>query len=254
MICCMLVANSWAELAGAMFTILAGCWTLWQWRKDQREHCADVYGQLLSTFTESDIFHAFEELIDKEGINDLVLSHDRKRRDERFEKIDKVLLFLNQVCYLNENKMLGEKEFQAFRYPLLRTLQNEKILEYIEGLRHEFCNEFMYDSLMAFAGSIDEENNVGSVEHLSNAKWRAYLIKHYGGWTHTAQSVYARVNAVCLQASVTIDGLVATVDVANKHVEDVAKLFSDKSAAQISSLRTAVRHCCMAKHGVWPEN
>ena len=249
--CCTLIANSWAELFGVVFTIIAGVWTLWQWRKDRRDRCADIYGQLLSIFTDNDIFHAFSELIDYNEIREVDLEKSKECRDGRMERLDKVLLFLNQVCYLRENLMMSEKEVQTFRYPLLRTLTNETVLSYIEGLQRDIDKDFMFDSLMAYALTIGKTERTESEEVLTDDKWRGYLVKHYGGWTHVAESVASRVNTICERSGATIDELVKTVEIAKDYLAKANQLFPDKSSAQIASFRTAIRHCCNAKHGVW---
>jgi len=254
LISCMPIASSVVEAFGLICALFAAWWAWREWRRDKRNRCADVYGQLLVAFTSSEIFHAFETLIDKRGVEDIELNCRRGGFSERVEDLDKILLFLNQVCYLRENNMIGEKEFQTFRYPLLRTLSTDKILKYIENLQQEFSGEFMYDPLMTYAETIETAKEQERAETLTETRWHDYLIKHYGGWTHTAQSVCSRVNTVCDCMELQLDELVKTVDITIKHIKEIPSHFAEKSAAQISSLRTAVRHCCMAKHGVWPEN
>ena len=252
----MAFASSWMDMVETLFVIMGGVFAYYQWRRDQRSRCADLYGQLVSIFTSDEIFHAFEELIDRDGLSDVEVEKNRSEisQDKQIVRLDKVLMFLNQVCYLYGNKMIGEKEFQSFRYPMLRTLSNKKVLKYIEGLKSEFANDFMYDSLMAYAEKIEIREQKKACCELNEAKWREYLIMRYGGWTHTAESVAARVNAVCKKMSVSLDGLVSTEKVARENLDAIESLFADKSVAQISSFRTAVRHCCMAKHGVWLNN
>lgn len=92
---------------------------------------------------------------------------------------------------------------------------------------------------------------VGNLDFLTEGKLKAYLVGHFHSWKPVAQDVMARSRAVCERSHVGLDDLVRTVDVAKSSLANIATLFADKGANGISTLRTAVRHCCMAKHNVW---
>lgn len=59
----------------------------------------------------------------------------------KFElKVDKTLSYFSYICYLREQKIISDKEFNFFKYEINRILRNSQVQDYFYNLYH-FSNK-----------------------------------------------------------------------------------------------------------------
>ena len=55
-------------------------------------------------------------------------------------KVDKTLSYFSYICYLREQKIISDKEFNFFKYEINRILRNSQVQDYFYNLYH-FSNK-----------------------------------------------------------------------------------------------------------------
>lgn len=54
-------------------------------------------------------------------------------------KVDKALLYLSYICYLNNRRVITNNEFAFFEIEISQTLRNEGVIDYLFNLYHFEC-------------------------------------------------------------------------------------------------------------------
>ena len=107
------------ELLGVIslvFTAIGGIFIFFQWRKSLKIKRAEFIYQIIDKLvTDKDLLDASYQL-----------EYDLDWYDESFHQentesnIDKLLYFINYICYLRSSGNISEKEFDNFRYQVHR--------------------------------------------------------------------------------------------------------------------------------------
>ncbi len=116
----------------ALGLLVGGGFALWKWRHSVQIRRAEFANQLLEKirFTE-DIQDAFYEIEYSKKWYDRCFHSSELER-----KMDKLLVYLNYICYLKKSRCITQKEFSCFEYILTRVCQDEGMQTYLWNLYH----------------------------------------------------------------------------------------------------------------------
>ena len=106
----------WLGVISLAFTAIGGVFIFIQWKKSLKTKRAEFIYQIMDKLlTDKDLLDATYQL-----------EYDLDWYDESFHqentenKIDKLLFFINYLCYLRSSGNISEKEFDTFRYQVHR--------------------------------------------------------------------------------------------------------------------------------------
>ena len=135
-----------------LITILGAIYALYQWyisnKIKQAEFLRQINEDFRSNETIKEAFYAVE--------------YDVRWYDDEFHggengwepKIDRLLAFLNYVCYLRSQKIITEKEFSILQYDVERVCRSYEIQSYLWNLYHFAKNQgsfLSYKNLVEYA-------------------------------------------------------------------------------------------------------
>ena len=129
----MVLAQSKIELLTFAGVVIAGVFAWWQWRKSREMMRIEYFKKLVDEFKQDDFQEFFYEY----------LSPANGRRfyigmfafvDGVEKRLDQILTFYSNICYLKEKGVLEESEFALFRYQIQKALKNAQVIEYFTHL------------------------------------------------------------------------------------------------------------------------
>ena len=126
------------SLISIIVVILGGVFGYYQWHKSIQLKRAGYINELTEKIrTDKDI---------KKTI--YILEYDEKWYSKKFHesgkkelKMDKTLSCFSYICYLKEQNIISDKEFDFFRYELKMILINEQMQDYLYNLYHYSQNQ-----------------------------------------------------------------------------------------------------------------
>lgn len=245
MMACMNIplAETWMELSGVLFVLFGGVWTYCLWRKDVKKQRVEAYERVLTTYLSSGIADAFERWRCKRQDGVRIADDKELKRD-----VEKFLPFLDHVCYLRRCNMIEAKAYREFFYPISVVTNDEDMDEYLGKEREKWMDEFPYESITEDMMTRKKPAR-HSTNCLTEGEFVRYLENKFGGMTDSAQSVKARASVVIKKLGVSMDDAVKDRETAQRTIQRIEIEFADKSNAQISNYKNAIRHCFVAKHG-----
>ncbi len=112
--------------------IVGGVFALVQWRKNVAVRKAEFFERLIEHYNQSDIQ---ESLYCMDYDNDWYTKefHNGSKTEQQ---MDKTLAFFSYLCYLNESKLISDREFNFFAYDINIMLENEQLCDYMYNLYH----------------------------------------------------------------------------------------------------------------------
>ena len=126
-------AGDIVALLGFIAVIIGGLFSLHQYRKNLVLKRAD-YIMVLTEKIRSDV--EISSVI-------YIIDYDKPWYDDKFHggseierKVDKTLSYFSYICYLREQNLLSQKEFETFEYCLDRILTNVQVIDYLYNLYH----------------------------------------------------------------------------------------------------------------------
>ena len=118
------------EIIPLAFTAVGGIFVYFQWQKSLKTRRAEFIYQIIDRFlTDKDLLEATYRL-----------EYDLEWYDESFHhensenKIDKLLFFINYLCYLQSTGNISDKEFMTFKYQVHRICISSR--KYLWNLYH----------------------------------------------------------------------------------------------------------------------
>lgn len=138
--------------------IIGGIFAIHKWNMSVKLKRADYIYSLLNDIrtSERNAFYLFE--YDEEWYN--VQFHEGGDLEK---KVDYTLSFFSYICYLKQQKILTNNEFDCFKYELERVLTNEQFQSYIFNIYHfsqKFHQPILFLHLFTYAkdnGYFDED-------------------------------------------------------------------------------------------------
>lgn len=111
--------------------VISGIFALYQWRENIKLKRAEYIKTLLTELRANDkiVFYLF----------DYDMSWYRKafhNGGELEAKVDYTLSFLSYICYLHQQNIISDNEFDCFKYELDRVLTNEQFKSYFYNIYH----------------------------------------------------------------------------------------------------------------------
>ena len=130
------------SLATLGCAVCGGIFAWFQWRKSNKLKRAEFLDQIIQKLRFDEEFVETIYSIDYEtfSYNDKFQTPDNPVQ----MKVDKLLSYLDYICYLRENRIIKEKEFSPNRYIITRVCCNEDICCYLWNLYH-FSHSFQKD-------------------------------------------------------------------------------------------------------------
>ena len=244
--------------------VIAFIFSMKRWKRGQRIRKSEFLSELMAKFTSSEIATTYYEYIERKtkcfykGLSSEGEPVFTSEEDER--AVDRLLSFMAYVCYLNENSLIDESEFDLFVYQLHAVLTDDDVRRYMADLRAYLPANYPYEYLARYMERCDlrqmSKNAAPSqatvsapVGELTKTKFIDYLISTFGGMTASAQSVKARVKTVRTQLGVSLDNMVKDEASTRRTLERIDTEMTDKCYNVRANLKNAVRHCYQAKHG-----
>ena len=237
------LAETWMEVAGLFFVIVGGGWSFRLWRKDVKKQRVEAYERLMTTYLASGLKDAFERWQSKRRDKVKIADDQDLKRD-----VEKFLPFLDYVCYLKKCGMIEERAYNEFAYPISVVTNDEDMDAYLAEEREKWMDEFPYESITEVM-TTGRKPAHHSTNCLTEGEFARYLENKFGGMTDSAQSVKARASVVIRKLGVSMDDAVKDRETAKRTIQRIDVDFADKSKAQVSNYKNAIRHCFAAKHG-----
>ena len=138
---CILYFLASEELRGIMLiltfisVIVGGIFALKKWNKYLKLNRAEYVKKLL------------DEIRTNESIDFYLFEYNEKWYNKDFhsseieKKVDFTLEFFSYICYLKNNKIITESDFDCFKYDIVRIIQNKQFCNYCYNLYH-FSSKF----------------------------------------------------------------------------------------------------------------
>lgn len=126
-----------AYIISLIMVIVGGIFGYYQWRKNILLRRAEYINELT------------EKIRTDKYIKDVIYMFDYNYKwySEQFHgsgklelKVDKTLSYFSYICYLREQKIISDKEFNFFKYEINRILMNSQVQDYFYNLYH-FSNK-----------------------------------------------------------------------------------------------------------------
>lgn len=147
------------SLVTLFFAVAGGIFALVKWNKDTLLQRSEKVNELLERIRSDKDMTRCIHLFDYE-----TAWYDGKFHGGAIEKsVDRTLSYLSYICYLREERILKKKEFDFFRYELVRTVSNRDVQDYLYNVYHfsKFNNSPMtFEYLYRFAqkeGFLDKQ-------------------------------------------------------------------------------------------------
>ena len=155
------LADSWCEMATLATVIIGGGWALLQWRSAIRARRAETMARLFELCQQKEVYLTFNfyvlgekklpkpfyignlEFADPEG-------KDHKPANVK-TRIDTMLTFFNQVCYMKDHGIIDKDEFGVFERQIRRLFDSPQIKDYLRDLRKDSDSASPYEFLVDFA-------------------------------------------------------------------------------------------------------
>ena len=155
------LADSWCEVATLVTVIIGGGWALYQWGCAIRSQRAETMARLFELCQQKEVYLTFNfyvlgekklpkpfyignlEFADPEG-------KDHKPANVK-TRIDTMLTFFNQVCYMKDHGIIDKDEFGVFERQMRRLFDSPQIKDYLRALRNDSDSASPYESLVGFA-------------------------------------------------------------------------------------------------------
>lgn len=125
------------SIISLILVMIGGVFGYYQWRKNILLRRAGYINELT------------EKIRTDKNIKDVIymFDYDYKWYSEQFHgsgklelKVDKTLSYFSYICYLKNQKIITEKEFNFFKYEIERILMNSQVKDYFYNLYH-FSNK-----------------------------------------------------------------------------------------------------------------
>lgn len=157
----MQAAGSWCEVATLATVVIGGGWALLQWRSAIRAQRAETMARLFELCEQKEVYLTFNfyvlgekklpkpfyignlEFADPEG-------KDHKPANVK-TRIDTMLTFFNQVCYMKDHGIIDKDEFGVFERQMRRLFDSPQIKDYLRDLRKDSDSASPYEFLVDFA-------------------------------------------------------------------------------------------------------
>jgi hypothetical protein len=108
--------------------------TLYQVKQGNKTRRATFFKELYSTmYSDPDVSQGY-----------YLIDHGKFRYDDDFHRseeekpIDRLLTFIDLLCYLRKNRLIAESEIRYFEYELIRVYENKEIQRYLEVVRQSY--------------------------------------------------------------------------------------------------------------------
>lgn len=240
-----------------------------KWDVARREKRAEFLDKLLERFLQSEIYRPFYEYIEERGHSahkkevevGVDIQHPMFYRGiengipsftsrEAERDIDRLLMFLSYICYLQDTGVIDMNEFSLFAYQIDATLANKEILNYLRDIR-DYAD--MDDPYVYLSRRLEKMQPTARAQDtvcgLSDDAFRKYLCEAFGGMTASANSVLARARRVRqLLGKPSLTDLVSSEKIKNETLRQIDELKNVKNTVK-ANLKNAVKHCYKARFG-----
>ena len=159
------LVDSVCNVVGTLFVLCGGISALLQWRSAIRVRRAETMARLFELCERKEVYLTFNfyvlgekklpkpfyvgnlEFADPEG-------KDHKPANVK-TRIDTMLAFFNQVCYMKDHGIIDKDEFDVFERQIRRLFDSSQIKDYLRDLRKDADSASPYDCLVRFAKKSD---------------------------------------------------------------------------------------------------
>ena len=125
------------SIISLILVMVGGIFGYYQWRKNillrRAEYIIELTDKIWTDKYIKDVIYMFD--------------YNYKWYTEKFHgscklelKVDKTLSYFSYICYLREQKIISDKEFNFFKYEINRILRNSQVQDYFYNLYH-FSNK-----------------------------------------------------------------------------------------------------------------
>jgi len=153
-----------------IFGLIGGFFALWKWNKSLKLNRAEYVKKLL------------DEIWTNKRINFYLFEYNEKWYDKNFhgsdkeKEVDITLEFYSYICYLKENGIIKDYDFDCFKYDIERILMNEQFRDYCYNLYH-YSDRIRLPMSFYYLFKYAKDNNTfdDDFEDISSDKYHHYL-------------------------------------------------------------------------------
>ena len=155
------LADSWCEMATLATVIIGGGWALLQWRSAIRARRAETMARLFELCQQKEVYLTFNFYVLGEAklpkpfyLGNLEFADPEGKGHKPANvktRIDTMLTFFNQVCYMKEHGIIDKDEFGVFERQMRRLFDSPQIKDYLRDLRKDSDSASPYEFLVDFA-------------------------------------------------------------------------------------------------------
>lgn len=152
--CHSVVSKSWLDIIVGLGGLITACLGLAKGLREAKKaniiRRAELLRNLLDRYYSNEITDSIKA-IDENKVS-FTYKRDYSVREEAKKSIslaEPALLFFSNVCYLKENGLLSQREFELFEWRIQKIMANQSVFDYVRYLIDTHKNEAM-KALLAY--------------------------------------------------------------------------------------------------------
>ena len=155
------LVDSVCNVIGTLFVLVGGIIALYKWCAAIRAQRAETMARLFELCQQKEVYMTFnfyvlgEEKLPKPFYIGNLEFADPEGKDHKpanvKTRIDTMLAFFNQVCYMKDHGIIDKDEFGVFDRQMRRLFDSPQIKNYLRDLRKDSNSASPYESLVGFA-------------------------------------------------------------------------------------------------------